>query len=175
MLERAFCRALSKPVGMFFIVPVTFLSHLSIVEPDFSRSFDAGQCVSSEGFLATFTPGIRCGEVKLCYSFPLGIIQIRPPSSRSTTEKRKKIEYFFARNTSYFASSPALREVSSNLLSPLRLAGSLLMDSNRGKIRIRLMTSALFSQGILVASKPTDEDRIGTGRNTHEENDSNSN
>jgi hypothetical protein len=48
------------------------------------------------------------------------------------------------------------------------LDGSLIGDPDEETVRSNVMTPAPESTGVLVALNPTDEGRIGTGRNTRE-------
>ena len=130
----------SGPVG---VLPVAFPG-VPVDNPVSSihRSFGAGQCASSEGFLATFTPlRARCGEV--VFSYPCSsswIVFIHIPPQAGPREPRRR--------------------------KPLRSPGRP-PEGKRGdtippwmnEVRNNAMTSAPLTSegGVLVALKPTDE------------------
>ena len=147
--QMTLCRTYTKPIGMFDIVPI--LLSLSEVEVGLSRSFDAGQCVSSEGFWATFTPRGRSRRVNFLYAFLPGFIQIQPPSGPAADGKRQR--------ESFLSPKPP---------RPGTLAGSFIRGNLGRKLRVKLMTLANPTLEVLVATEPTEDDRIGTGRNLHE-------
>jgi hypothetical protein len=143
------------PIGMFPVRP----SVVPLPVPVSSRSFGADQCASSEGFLVTFTP--ERGVVIFCdYScFSEYFIQIhsfewktvyprsRPSLPSSANQRLEKRVPVCAKNGSTAKHSYDTSEV----------------QGRRMRHNLMMTTTSL---GILVASEPTDEGRIGTGRNT---------
>jgi hypothetical protein len=142
-------RAYSKPIGVFVIVLPSF----SLSEVEVLRSFGAGQCASSEGFLATFTPVVgRIGEVIFSYSGSAGFIHI-PSKERGT----------------YVGLSRPVKVAAFGLFGRAMIAPAI-SDENvvilQSWMRSNVMTPAPNFRGIMEASIPSDEGRIGTGRNT---------
>jgi hypothetical protein len=167
------------PVGMLSVthpgVPLAeAVSELS------TWSFGADHCASSEGFLVTFTPtpgGFlienEAWRIFSAYCFCEGFIQIRPPSGCSPTDKAKYPSTVTCRNTSLprevVRGGGNTGKQGPEVSNPRRESYSKNPERN---IRRELMILApetvrfLQGEGILVALNPTDEGRIGTGRNT---------
>jgi len=176
---------LSK-VGMLMIG----LSAVPGSEPflfSFSWSFGADQCASSEGFLVTFTP--RGVEVIFC-DYEL-FSEYQPQSSHrfipfTIREETLKLRGFILDPVRCFAvdrrvlpqegNAPVSNEVTSAGTSTYpAVSGQLPPNEGLNRngdfgryqgeaLRHNLMMTT--PQGILVALIPTDEGRIGTGRNT---------
>jgi len=175
-----------RKVGMNFITPsvIPFIVE-SLFVPLF-RSFGADQCASSEGFLVTFTPGSSFSldsEVIFCdypYSWedfsdhrfiPFEIIKRNPtvgsmheilvPSGWDTGIT----QYLYPGGDASFIAST---DRSGAPIETRRL--NLRFETlQRDLVHHNLMMTESVvgsSLGILVALKPTDEGRIGTGRNT---------
>jgi hypothetical protein len=156
------------PVGMVRVAP----SGSPASEASFfvcsSRSFGADQCASSEGFLVTFTPGwwrivIFCDYPRLSEdlrkSFHFSQIGLRPlleldgsgvGASQLRTRNLREPEMGYGAN----------RGDDNSIINLLEIG-----------VRHNLMMTSPPTLGILVALKPTDEGRIGTGRNTLRKND----
>jgi len=137
------------------------------------RSFGADQCASSEGFLVTFTPR-TVWRIRI---FPLNFLS---EYFSYVHNKNTVIELLAAAGVSKPSSIPAT--VSSLKEEKVRGVEEPVSGHDRrqprwltfccvigivpgGVLRIDLMNPKPIL-GILVASNPTDEGRIGTGRNT---------
>jgi len=158
----------------------------------FFRRFGADQCASSEGFLVTFTPGSRSRSRKnlflnledslgdslggvhfsrtpkyLCAL--LRTLERRPPSNPGRRQCRKSSYFFF------HVEPERLREGSHRSAerrgSVRKYPECDTTEELPGGLRFRdlmIPDSKTLSLGILVTLKPTDEGRIGNGRNTQE-------
>jgi len=131
-----------------------------------SRSFDADQCVSSEGFLVTFTPPPGTGGVEFDYLFVTGQLSevfhfdfiVRRREEGSLLQGQEEIPA-----SPFFGTVPR-RENPDSASERNRVKA--LDEAQVARVRQDLMTPCSLGEGILVALNPTDEDRIGTGRNT---------
>jgi len=158
-------RASSKPVRVEVVVSLGL--SLSLEESSSFRSFGADQCASSEGFLVTFTPE---GVVRILI-FPFDFFSEYFPQSPwlfrfiqpSTTQREPcqcRMESFLKKQSYTTKAGSPRREPSigdRNALDPGGVPGEV--------IGIDLMNPNP-TQGIMVALNPSDEGRIGTGRNT---------
>jgi hypothetical protein len=122
-----------------------------------SRSFGASHCASSEGFLATFTPG---AVVVFC---DYGLL-----SEDATQCLHRFIPFTIQDGSPVPARNSPPKELPPNPRNPPNYE-RMNRSSHEGcfpgeALRHNLMT--IDPLGILVALNPTDEGRIGTGRNT---------
>jgi len=149
-------RTCAIPIGMSMEVT----SSLSLPEVEVYRFWDfgAGQCASSDGFWATIIPGKRSGEVIFTYSLTLKSMLLHDwiddmrGRSRSGRMSSKEL-----------SSTPRFRQERHR---PIVEATRTLKE----EMRFNVMTPAPDSLGVLVATEPTDDGRIGTDRNTERRN-----
>ena len=142
---------ISAPVGMssesFSGIPSWVALSFSFLFQDFG----ADQCASSEGFSVTFIPG--SGVISFDYPF--------------FSEYRLNCSHFFNRKTVYPRSKPSERNLV-RLHQEWQYCRMIdekqSFDAQEIWVRLNLMMTA--PSGVLVALIPTDEGRIGTGRNT---------
>jgi hypothetical protein len=157
------------PIGVDSVGPAVVPLPILVCFP---WSFGADQCASSEGFLVTFTPGGRDIVIECDYSLPPARwkeffhfdFSERTPDPMGNLQytrecESKPIDQTFWVLLSHPDSTRVVRPQSSEGLRP---------SVQGGEIRHNLMMTVPLLQGILVALKPTDEGRIGTGRNTQE-------
>jgi len=148
-------RPRSKPVGVF--VEVSPALSFTEAEVDWTFwDFGAGQCASSDGFWATIIPGMRSGEVIFSYSFSLksmllhdGQNDMRGRSRSGRLSSKEEVSTPRFRQERHRSNVGATR-------------------THRERIRINVMTPAPSPLGVLVATEPTDDGRIGTDRNTED-------
>jgi len=158
---------ISCPVGMFVEGPFGIPPSKPLSWSSSLWSFDADQCVSSEGFLVTFTPASVEGSGEVIFSYPfyskLNSLKIHFFNGRQSIQGRRRRailnDLISQRVLPVSAKNGSTAEVEVNFFG-FRAQGEL--------VRSNVMTPAPkdTEAGILVASNPTDEDRIGTGRNT---------
>jgi len=164
---------ISRPVGVHSVrVPGTPSEELSLFSFSF-WSFDADQCVSSEGFLVTFTP--RDLEVIFCdYGF-LTEYLAKGSFHFDFMERDPQLRGFtYSRVRSWFYPSTQKDDTGNEcsacwLILAMRDPDPSLLNRTLTEYRGEALRHNLMMtrpQGILVALKPTEEDRIGTGRNT---------
>jgi hypothetical protein len=155
-----------REVGMYFETSFSVPGYLSIF-----KDFGADQCASSEGFLVTFIPRRGCGEVIFSYSFSSDVIQIQrrclvtPAGPEASSEPGYQSVTNSLPREGFISIVPVPREllkVPMGNQSPSRF----IRGHREETMRSNVMTPAPQSFGVLVASEPTDEGRIGTGRNT---------
>jgi len=184
------------PVGMFLVAPleIPVLRPISLLSP---RSFGADQCASSEGFLVTFTPPfrVRTSEESI---LDLGFLS---EDSRSTSHfkmNQRSLRQALANCWTSGGSNPGRRQ-SSGFPQELRSASNQIglldepqpVSGPRSSFRdhlivrkyiigpqgspffLNVMIPGFFPGrvGIMVALNPSDEGRIGTGRNPTRGND----
>jgi hypothetical protein len=173
-----------RKVGMFMIGS----SAEPLRESLFSKSpwsFDPCLGISSEGFLATFTPGpVEKGlwRIKFSYSllpvfeFCFGFIQNSTTQPKVDDGKKEAGKYspLPQHQVNYLVVRKEGKSVRTSQVhhrSPgVNFGDPETIHSRWGmRIRVNLMTlaSRSWNPGILVASNPTDEGRLGTGRNTY--------
>lgn len=176
---------ISSPIGVFLVtsstIPLPPLSLFLFCSFLFIRSFGAGHCApSSEGFLATFTPALRRGAGVVDFDYRQFSQEFSKGSFHFDFRKRDPIRRGFT-------FTPVHRDwvISyTNNFYPGWYASEFAYPGCRGPsipiewiepveapeevaVRLNLMTTApSLGAGILVALNPTDEGRIGTGRNT---------
>jgi len=158
------------PVGMYFV------TSLSV---PFFGSFGADQCASSEGFLVTLTPGFEDSEdSSLSLNFSSGhlcspgMCFITSPSYfdrlRSSLRRGGKAESCSPEKGVQHTAEP-LRGKTSEIVGGfgkrLNTSPSRRREDLEGFIDRDVMNPGPRTPGILVALNPTDEGRIGTGRN----------
>jgi hypothetical protein len=168
--ERALANILEvgRPVRMLPVTPRSVPMNF----PVFFESFGADQCASSEGFLVTLTPGegsivIFCDyslcSKEICQPHRFIPFKIRVGKEPGHQLEQPKPSGF---GTLSFEGLSMLR---TQLTIPKHFVGMnrpRFADSPERGMRHNLMMTAPRPEGILVASNPTDEGRIGTGRNT---------
>ena len=169
-------RTCSKPVWVYSVIRPSF--SLPEVEVQ-SRDFGAYQCASSDGFLVTIIPNRGCGEVIFSYPFSSGkgVIQIRPPDGETPAGPGRVVGTWtpspYSR-TNTLSSILIVSVPSSPPTVPMgsSIAGSLTRRHRfpRRTVRSNVMTPAPHCFGVLEALIPTDEGRIGNGRNTNDKN-----
>jgi hypothetical protein len=154
----------TSEIRMNSVVPPLVPDHNPI-----SRSFGADQCASSEGFLVTFTPEgtkvIFCGY-SLISEYFLECLHFF--DGRQSIQGRTRADHLTTND-----SSQTYRKICSEFGTRFRQEWQYCRtrgDMALGVIpRERMRHNLMMTNPprcILVASKPTDEGRIGTGRNT---------
>lgn len=132
-----------------------------------SRSFDADQCVSSEGFSVAFTPGFGEGvaEDSFLLILFLRFCSLHRKTPNNGTERRHQLgsEQGGSLNLCLYSPRCVAPAIEGRYSGETKELGV--------EIQVEAMNpvhSLTRTWVILVTLKPTDEDRIGTGRNNHE-------
>jgi hypothetical protein len=132
-------------------------------------SFGADQCASSEGFLVTFTPGgveVICCDYSYLSEYVLFGNSHFSNGRQSIQGRRRRAPGEIQASVAAFAETPRLPVSAKNGSTAERDERVSIIVYLRRWIRHNLMMTIPPSEGILVALNPTDEGRIGTGRNT---------
>jgi hypothetical protein len=164
---------ISSPVRMLFIRS----SGIPFAKGFGSWSFGADQCASSEGFLVTFTPRVLRSQVFDFYFLSeyfaevhrfCGIIAFPVPLGRSVETRETPSSSHSTHCEHWVGTNPSVLRTSLKFWKPKFLETIETSAFYLGEVVIiNLMTP---NPGILVAENPTDEGRIGTGRNPYESN-----
>jgi hypothetical protein len=165
------------PIGVFLVSPSAVPGSETSFFVSSLGSFDADQCVSSEGFLVAFTPStiMRAGEVIFSYSLfsECSIFHNRfqttvPKGARNLDGRRDPGFCDLYRSQSTRKCRNRVCRSIPSVVAPAIEGRIRCGDTAPGEeMRSNVMTPGnLTVVGILAALKPTDEDRIGTGRNT---------